>query len=157
VSVAVITFDPPLRSATVKAVAVSITQAPSFADEAHAPAEVPVVHEVIREPLVLIDEVMDMVSPAPKPVTHTIAGWHTVPAGKTEVGIGTPTLWPGKPCRPLVAITRAGLIVNGALTVVVPSVTVIVCAPPGNTGTLALTWKVPEAVVVRQPPEIKLS
>jgi hypothetical protein len=41
------------------------------------------------------------------------------------------------------------VMVKAVLTVFVPSETVIVCAPPGIAGTVAVTWNPPLAVVVR--------
>jgi len=49
-----------------------------------------------------------------------------------------------------------GVTVNAVVTLLVPSLTTIELAPPGRFGTETEVWKLPVAVVVRQPPTTKL-
>ncbi len=142
--VAVIVFDPALVSATV------IDPAPR---KTHDPAPVvvvpprvaPVVHAPGREAVVNAVEVKVTDSAEPKPVAAIVTP-ESVSCGKPKLTLGAATL-----------NVTAGFMVNGALTELVPSVTTMVCAPPGMAGTVTCTLKLPNAEVVRQLPLTRLS
>jgi hypothetical protein len=125
--VAVIVLAPPVVSATVVADPV-----------VHEPNAV-VVHADEAEVHIVV--VTDTDSAAPKP----------------ESAIDGVIDCSGKPKLLPVKVTETfGVMVYDVLTLVVPSLTTMVSAPPGRAGTVADTWKVPDAVVVRQPPLIRL-
>jgi hypothetical protein len=95
-------------------------------------------------------EVTATASPEPKPVRQTTA----VPQAVLVLWMAR--AWPGNPERSCELMTIAGVIVRDAEKEFVPSLTTMVCAPPARTGTFADTLKSPEAVVVRQPPTMRL-
>jgi hypothetical protein len=97
------------------------------------PSVVPVVHEYVV--VVHIGVATDTDSPEPKPVIEM------VPAIACS---GNPKLLP-------VALNETfGVMLNGDVTVLVPSDTTMLCAPPGRAGVVTVVLNVPEAVVVRQ-------
>jgi hypothetical protein len=103
----------------------------------------------MADPVVQLNDVVVHIAVAtvtdsaePKP-TRVIVG--------VIVSSGNPKLLPE-----YVTVTR-GVMVSAAMTVLVPSDTEIVRAPPGRLGMATMTWKSPAAEVVRQPAETRLS
>jgi hypothetical protein len=127
--VAVMVFDPALVSAMV-------TDPPA---KMHDPAPVvvdpprvaPVVHGDGREAVVNAVEVRVTDSAEPKPVAAIVTP-ETTCCGKPKLLLPVATL-----------NVTAGFMVNGVLTELVPSVTTMVCAPPGMAGTVTCTLKLP--------------
>jgi hypothetical protein len=101
------------------------------------PGVVPVVHVgVPKDAAVNALVATETLSPEPKPVI---------------VKVPVPTFCSGNPkAEPLALNEIFCVIVNGVLTVFVPSLTTMVCAPPGRAGTGRVTLNIPVAVVVRQ-------
>jgi len=133
----VIVFAPPLPSAINNAVAV-VWQDPAPAVAEVLPTVVPVVHVAaapVKVPAVKAVVEKVTASPAAKPVAEICS---------VTVSSGKPKLFPV-----VVLIEIFGVMVNGVLTVFVPSDATMVSAPPGRDGTLTVTLNKPLAVVVR--------
>jgi hypothetical protein len=137
--VAVIVLDPALVSATVIDPALRKTHDPEPVMVV-PPRVAPVVHAAGREAVVNAVEVKVTDSAEPKPVAAIVTPV-IVCCGKPKLLLPVATL-----------NVTAGFMVNGALTELVPSVTTMVCAPPGMAGTVTCTLKLPYAEVVRQGP-----
>lgn len=136
--VAVIVFAPPVLSAMSNEVAL-VWQDP-------APAVAEVLPTVV--PVVAHDAAVPVNVPAVKAVVEKVTA---SPAAKPVAEICSVTDSPGKPkLLPVVVLIEIlGVMVNGVLTVFVPSDTTMVSAPPGRDGTFTVTLNKPLAVVVR--------
>ena len=130
--VAVIVFAPPVVSATISVPGPKSVQDPV----------VPVVQ--VNDVVVNAVVVPVTVSALPNPVTESVED--TPSSGKPKLLVLVVTL-----------NETFGVMVNGVVTLFVPSLTTMVSEPPGRAGTVAVTRKAPVAVVVRQNPEMRLS
>jgi len=122
--VAVIRCAPPVVSATVNGVLLSITQMPTLLDaDVPIPETLPVVQEFTMAVEVVAMVVIETDSADANPVTHTIAVPHA--AGLDDVVV-IPRVSPGKPDRSCELTTIFGDIVRDAVPVLVPSDTLTV-------------------------------